>query len=177
MKVWNGTAFVDPTAFKVWNGSAFVNPELYTWNGTSFDKVWPSLSPARPGVRGPRRQALRKMAEITRAVQVRAAAEAAGFRTPIARLPGGRGGNSAVGTGGERGGAGANGSSAADQTGGNPGAGGGGGGGNNSGSTTTGHGGNGGKYGGGGGGSGGHRTNARRYGGAGGDGYVLIEWE
>ncbi|QAY04878.1 minor tail protein [Mycobacterium phage Ochi17] len=42
MKVWNGTAFVDPTAFKVWNGSAFVNPELYTWNGTSFDKVWPT---------------------------------------------------------------------------------------------------------------------------------------
>ncbi|WNM68416.1 hypothetical protein SEA_STARCEVICH_25 [Mycobacterium phage Starcevich] len=42
MKVWNGTAFVDPTAFKVWNGSAFVDPELYTWNGTSFDKIWPS---------------------------------------------------------------------------------------------------------------------------------------
>ncbi|ALA48572.1 minor tail protein [Mycobacterium phage PopTart] len=45
MKVWNGTAFVDPTAFKVWNGTAFVNPELYTWNGTSFDKVWPTFEP------------------------------------------------------------------------------------------------------------------------------------
>ncbi|WNM74584.1 hypothetical protein SEA_RADIANCE_24 [Mycobacterium Phage Radiance] len=45
MKVWNGTAFVDPAAFKVWNGSAFVNPELYTWNGTGFQKLWPTFTP------------------------------------------------------------------------------------------------------------------------------------
>ncbi|AYD87773.1 hypothetical protein SEA_ARCUSANGELUS_24 [Mycobacterium phage ArcusAngelus] len=45
MKVWNGTAFVDPSAFKVWNGTAFVDPELYTWNGTSYDKVWPTFEP------------------------------------------------------------------------------------------------------------------------------------
>ncbi|WNM64844.1 hypothetical protein SEA_ALPINESIX_24 [Mycobacterium phage AlpineSix] len=45
MKVWNGSAFVDPSGYKVWNGSAFVDPELYTWNGTSYDKVWPTFEP------------------------------------------------------------------------------------------------------------------------------------
>ncbi|AIM50148.1 hypothetical protein PBI_BUZZLYSEYEAR_26 [Mycobacterium phage BuzzLyseyear] len=45
MKVWNGSAFVDPTAFKVWNGTAFVDVELHAWNGSSYDKLWPTFTP------------------------------------------------------------------------------------------------------------------------------------
>ncbi|QXO12825.1 hypothetical protein SEA_LATRETIUM_25 [Mycobacterium phage Latretium] len=44
MKVWNGTAFVDPSSFKVWNGTAFVDPELYTWNGSGYHKLWPTIT-------------------------------------------------------------------------------------------------------------------------------------
>ncbi|MCG7607070.1 hypothetical protein [Mycobacterium sp. CnD-18-1] len=40
MKVWNGSAFIDPS-FKVWNGSAYVSPKLYFWNGSSYDQLWP----------------------------------------------------------------------------------------------------------------------------------------
>ncbi|AWN04948.1 hypothetical protein I5H21_gp024 [Mycobacterium phage Byougenkin] len=44
MKVWNGSAFVDPSSFKVWNGTTFVDVELYSWNGTDYDKVWPTVT-------------------------------------------------------------------------------------------------------------------------------------
>lgn len=41
-KIWNGSAFVDPSAYRVWNGSAFAAPNsMWTWNGSSFVKIWP----------------------------------------------------------------------------------------------------------------------------------------
>lgn len=43
MKIWNGTAMVEPKDFKVWNGSAFVQPKgIHAWVGGVFKKLWPN---------------------------------------------------------------------------------------------------------------------------------------
>lgn len=44
-KVWNGSSFTDGDP-KIWNGSTFVAPsEINIWDGSAFQKVWPSGAP------------------------------------------------------------------------------------------------------------------------------------
>lgn len=41
--LWNGSAFVSPSALKTWNGSAFASVSgAYVWTGSAFEKVWPT---------------------------------------------------------------------------------------------------------------------------------------
>lgn len=38
-----GGGFVEPSQVRIWNGTAFVEPEVYEWNGTEFVKHWPII--------------------------------------------------------------------------------------------------------------------------------------
>lgn len=47
LKTWDGSAFVDGQP-RIWNGSAFVTPSAcHVWDGTQFVKVWPTFSRQR----------------------------------------------------------------------------------------------------------------------------------
>ena len=36
VKVWSGSAWVDPTAVRIWTGSAWVDAAVKTWNGSAW---------------------------------------------------------------------------------------------------------------------------------------------
>jgi len=48
LKIWNGSAYADPSQYRIWNGSAFVAPQgVYEWDGTKFVSLLSSLARQR----------------------------------------------------------------------------------------------------------------------------------